>query len=159
MVGWPSKTALLNLINANSPRTADENDIQEPTFTHLIVLFPGKLTEICVESRTNYNRDQNGLLFVPWRPIRLLLTDQRIQQASLQMELGRRTPHDFVMWCRVSVRDTLALVRQGRKLRAYLRNKERAEARAQERADANDDLLEEVVDEDFVATSSEEESE
>ncbi len=53
--------------------------------------------------------------------MKILLNDERIANARMLFEAGRLTPIAFVKWCRKSVKDTLAIVRQGRRLRRHLK--------------------------------------
>lgn len=124
--------------------------------SHFLFLLSGKLGEICVEARTNYNRALRGRQITPWRPISILLNEVRVQNAGLDMQLGRRTPYEYVKWCRKSIRDALAFARKGRVLRAHLRKQAQRDARAQERAQQGE---EEDEDEDEIVSTSEDESE
>ena len=83
--------------------------------------FPDKLLSLSIESRQNFARFNNGLNITPAIPTKILLNDERIANARRLFEAGRLNPLAFVKWCRNSVKDTLAVVRQGRRLRRHLK--------------------------------------
>lgn len=87
------------------------------TFT----FFSDKLIAISIEARQNFGRYNNALNITPAIPSKILLNDERIVNARQLLDAGRLTPLAFVKWCRNSTKDTVAVVRQGRRLRRHLK--------------------------------------
>ena len=90
----------------------------------VFLIFSGKLIAINVEARQNYRRFCNFINITPALSQTVLWNDQRVANARLLFEAGRMPALTFVQWCRTSVRDTLAVVRQGRRLLRYLKAQE-----------------------------------
>lgn len=81
----------------------------------------GKLIALNVEARQNFARFNNGLNITPGINAKVLWNEARVVNARLLFEAGHLRPLEFVKWCRTSVRNTLAIVRQGRRLRRLLK--------------------------------------
>ncbi|KAK3910890.1 putative 13.0 kDa protein [Frankliniella fusca] len=86
-----------------------------------IWVFLKLLVDLNVEARINYGRSQNGHQIHEKIPKKILLNDQRIANAKLLFEANRISAYTYVMWCRTAITSTLAVVRQGRRLKRYLK--------------------------------------
>lgn len=92
---------------------------------YMLMSFSDKLIALCVEARQNFGRFLNFIEVAPPISHKILWNDQRIVNAKNLFESGRISALAFVKWCRTSVRDTIAVVRQGRRLRRYLKAQDR----------------------------------